>query len=422
MVAVFSSWIAILILHAGDMKPDATESSAKNRGYFRNMVASRGAKILVLLFLSVGLVFDGMYEGNLLTVGASYNLEKTNVNIRIYHLAFICKVGCTLLCWFFQFSYWMGEREVPHKLLKDLPTGYNGERQTVELPFVGDSADINKLEMNMVSVLQPEPGKTAAQRVVEEDVFAVNDITNAVVLALGGAFVAWMHFTFMFIEGQMLTPNTPLTDGNIIAITANVVCLVASILLVTIDATYFKKTHVGLKLSGIFGSKETDDNGLTGGQFWIYWPPLSIMAYELLALSAWTQLYNGFDHMIVYLAFRILCYVLVATSTSCATWLQTNLYVTTFFLATILFMPTTGGFKMDLGEKSNNTLSGPNVHYAMMMYFENTDMQIRSYATNYTVLVDSTTQGKLGVTSSALILSSLTLLSSGLRCMGLFPM
>lgn len=420
MVAVFSSWIAILILHAGDMKPGASESSAKNSGYFRNMVTSRVAKILVLLFLSVGLVFDGMYEGNLLTVGALYNLEKTNVNIRIYHLAFICKVGCTLLCWFFQFSYWMGECEEPRKPLTELPTGYNGERQTVELPFVGDSDMISDAEKLMTSTLQPEPGKTAVQRAEVEQVYAVKDITNAIVLVLGGAFVAWMHFTFMFIEGQMLTPNTPLTDGNIIAITANVVCLVSSILLVIIDATKYSKTHVGLKLSGIFGSKETDDNGLTGGQFWIYWPPLAIMAYELLALSAWTQLYNGFDHMIVYLAFRILCYVLVAKSTSCATWLQTNLYVTTFFLATILFMPTTGGFKMDLGEKSNNTLSGPNVHYAMMMYFENTDMHIRSYATNYTVLVDSTTQGKLGVTSSALILSSLTLLSSGLRCMGVF--
>jgi hypothetical protein len=312
----------------------------------------------------------------------------------------------------------MGQSET--KFMENLPTGYNQTRAVVKLETFGvDSKELGELEQQLTDALQPEPNKSAEERVKAEEVYAVKKITNDIVLTLGCVFVAWMHFAFMFIEAQMLTPGASRTDANIVAISANVVCLVSSIILIIIDATKDGgKHHVGLKHTNIFGGG-VSDMGVSGGQFWIYWPPLAIMSYELLALSAWTQLYNGFDHMILYLAFRILCYVLVSSSTSCATWLQVNLYVTTLFLQTILFMPTTGGYHMDLGAKSNNTLSGSNVHYAMMLYFENTDLQVRSYAANYTVLVDSTTQGKLALTCSAMILSGLTLLSSGLRCVGM---
>lgn len=411
-LSVFCSFFAILILHVGDLKFDSSDSSDGRSSSIRNFVMSKSAKLGVLLFLTISLFFDGFYENNLLTVGAPYNLEKTNVNIRIYHFVFVSKVGCTLLCWLFQFSYWMGQSE--QDLMTDLPTGYNQERAVVSV----DLPDIGEIEKQLTDALQPEPNKSASDRVMAEEVHATTPITNNVVLVLACVFVSWMHFAFMFAEAQMLTPNTKMTDSNIVAISANAICLFSSLMLVVLDAVKNGKHHVGLKYKNIFGIGNME-MGLSGGQFWIYWPPLAIMSFELLALSAWTQVYVGFDHMLLYLAFRVLCYVLVSNSTSCATWVQVNLYVTLLFLQSITFMVTTGGYHMDLGAKSNNTLSGPNVHYAMMMYFENADLHLRSYASNYTLLYDSTTQGNLAISCSAMILSGLTLLSAGLRCVGM---
>jgi hypothetical protein len=295
--------------------------------------------------------------------------------------------------------------------VSDLPLGYDLNYSYED----GKLATIDEITSEIEKLAEVNP-KNALNRSRYEDVVKVTDSVSSMVVFSTILFLGWMHAMYVVVATQVIIPgrNGVMTNSNIISTTANVVCFVAVCASFIVDSFFEKsKTLVGIKFDNLFGfhggNKEEEEMvSLSGVQFWVYLPWLAILSFELLTLSCMLEFYNGIDHMIVYLGFVILGYVMVAYTTSCATWLEIRVFLTLIFYSSALFYPAVIDVVANtFPEKSNNTLSGDNVQYSILDYWGNSDLQYRTYFPNGTISSEMTETVATAISSTALCTSLL---------------
>jgi hypothetical protein len=362
------------------------------------------SKASIIAFLFVVLVMGGMYVGNMADSFAVGLANEAQLNIRRFHFLFANFVGCfavTLGFWFVDLNH---EREntgesVP---INNLPSFYNED----DIVVTGDgylasaATAVADTEKQVRVALRASPGVNSESRARKENVHVAAHPIG--VLGLAFVFTTWMHAVFIAIEAHLFLADRPeMTQSNIVAVTANVIVWLFSWVSMIRDN---KRNLVGVKSYSLFSAGSVD-TGFDGHQFWIYYPPASILAFELLSFSAHIEFFNGIDHMILYLSFVGLCYVLVSFTTSCATWLQIRVYITTMFLLSCIFYPAVAAYNTDIGFKVNNTISGVNTHFGMMDFWGGSERTLgyKTYHTNFTVATDMSTTGSLAYSSTALI-------------------